>query len=431
MKYYNFAVVGNPISHSLSPVIFSEYIRDNQGYNYTRILCDNISEIEEIINTFKIKGLNITAPFKSDILYLADELSDEVLTLNVANTVIYAKDGVKAYNTDFYGVIEPLSKQNVPRDSKFLVLGGGGAATSVVFALKKKGFYDILIANRTKEKSIRIGELYDIGFTDLESIGEEEFEVIVNTIPVNSKVFEKLKLYKDTIVFDANYNNQPLKKAAAEKKCTYINGMEWLIGQGKKSYELMTGIKEGEISIKFGNKQRVLDKVRKISLIGPMGAWKSSVGKHLAKLLNYDFFDLDFLIEEKEKKSITEIFKENGEGYFRDIENEVLREIVKKDKFILATGGGIVKQPRNISILKNSCWNILLYASPEECKKRINIDKRPLLKEKDVLKVLKNIFEERKNKYFETSDLIINTQGKTSLGVAKLLYEDYSITFGV
>ena len=129
--------------------------------------------------------------------------------------------------------------------------------------------------------------------------------------------------------------------------------------------------------------------------------------------------------------SITEIFKTEGEDYFRKLETIALSDTIQEDNIVVATGGGIIKRDDNIDILRKNSWNILLYASPEECQSRISIAKRPLLKGKNVLKVLKDLFEERKNRYFKVSDLIINTEKSSSLKIAKKLYEDYSKTFTV
>jgi len=177
--------------------------------------------------------------------------------------------------------------------------------------------------------------------------------------------------------------------------------------------------------------EKIKKKSNKISFIGPMGSWKSSVGRHIAKKMGYKFYDIDDLIEEKAGMSINDIFKTKGESSFRDMETDVLKELVKMDKIVISTGGGIIKKDENINILRDNSWNILLFASPKQCFSRIDINKRPLLKGKNVLQILTNLFEERKNKYFRTSDLIINTENSTSLKIADYLYEDYSKTFGV
>jgi len=427
----NFAVVGNPISHSLSPVIFDKYIKGKDGYWYSRILLNDIDDLKSIITAFDIKGINVTAPFKKDILKIVDKKSEEVEAMNVANTVVFGENETVAYNTDIDGVINPLKKRNVSGENSVLVFGAGGAAMAVVVALEKMGFKDIFISNRSLEKAKIIARNHDILPIDFDEVFRKKFDVIINTIPVFVESFDRLNIQDTTVIFDANYNVKPFAEIAKRNNCTYIDGLEWLIAQGIKSYTLMTGKENGEIEFFQKDLSKIQAKSSRISLIGPMGSWKTSVGRPLAKLLGYRFYDVDNLIEEKAGMSITDIFKTKGESYFREIETEVLNEFVQIDRVVLSTGGGIIKRDENIKTLRDNTWNILLFASPVECFSRINIDKRPLLKGKNVLKVLTELFEERKDRYFQTSDLIINTENSTSLKIAEYLYEDYSKTFKV
>ncbi len=202
-------------------------------------------------------------------------------------------------------------------------------------------------------------------------------------------------------------------------------------GQGKKSYELMTGIVKNDIKIDKFDVKKIKNKSKTIALIGPMGSWKTSVGRLLSEKLDFEFVDIDALIEENEKISIKDLFETKGEKYFRTIENKILKKVLKRENIVIATGGGIIKDKENIKLLKNKSWSILLYASPEESFNRINIDKRPLLKGKDVLRILKNLFKERKDSYFLTSDLIINTNYSSSKKISNILYEDYSTAFQI
>ncbi len=427
----NFAVVGNPVSHSFSPVSFSKYLDDKNGFWYSRILLNDIGDLDSLVKGFDLKGINVTAPFKQDILEMVDDKVEEVNLLNVANTIIFEKKRSIAYNTDVFGVISPLKKRKVSLDKTVLVLGGGGAARAVVLALEKMGFSNIYIANRTVYKIRHIVLNHDVKAVEFDKIDDVDYDIIINTIPVWIDIFNSLNINTGSIVFDANYKTRPLENIAKKYNCEYIDGFEWLIEQGKKSYELMTGFKDGEIEINEEDIAQIRFKSKRIALVGPMGSWKSSVGKYLAELLNYKFCDIDNLIEQKAGMSITEIFKTEGEDYFRKLETIALSDTIQEDNIVVATGGGIIKRDDNIDILRKNSWNILLYASPEECQSRISIAKRPLLKGKNVLKVLKDLFEERKNRYFKVSDLIINTEKSSSLKIAKRLYEDYSKTFAV
>ena len=145
-----------------------------------------------------------------------------------------------------------------------------------------------------------------------------------------------------------------------------------------------------------------------IFLVGPMGSGKSSLGKKLAKSLDKKFIDTDKEIEKKENKTINEIFENNGEKYFREKEKEFLINIPNALNMIIATGGGIVTYQENREKLKENKV-IFLNASVERQSKRTSrSDKRPLLKNVDRLKKLRELYDQRLELYREVSNIEIN-----------------------
>ena len=145
-----------------------------------------------------------------------------------------------------------------------------------------------------------------------------------------------------------------------------------------------------------------------IFLIGPMGSGKSSLGKKLAKSLDKKFIDTDKEIEKKEKKTINEIFENNGEKYFREKEKEFLVNIPNNLNMIIATGGGIVTDQESREKLKENKV-IFLNASIERQNKRTSkSDKRPLLKNVNRLKKLRELYDQRLELYREVSNIEIN-----------------------
>ena len=145
-----------------------------------------------------------------------------------------------------------------------------------------------------------------------------------------------------------------------------------------------------------------------IFLVGPMGSGKSSLGKKLAKSLDKKFIDTDKEIEKKENKTINEIFENNGEKYFREKEKEFLVNIPNNLNMIIATGGGIVTNQENREKLKENKV-IFLNASVERQSKRTSkSDKRPLLKNVNRLKKLRELYDQRLELYREVSNIEIN-----------------------
>ncbi len=147
-----------------------------------------------------------------------------------------------------------------------------------------------------------------------------------------------------------------------------------------------------------------------IYLIGFRGSGKTTLGKILAKELNMNFIDIDKLIEEKENKKISEIFKEKGEEYFRKIEHLTLKEITKQDNQIISTGGGIVILEENRKIIKESGISIYLTTNIETTHKRIQFDNnRPQLTNKDLLEEIKFLIQNRKPYYEELANYTLDT----------------------
>ena len=159
-----------------------------------------------------------------------------------------------------------------------------------------------------------------------------------------------------------------------------------------------------------------------IILCGFMGAGKTAVGKELAKSIGYDFIDTDELIERQQKITIKEIFNKYGEQYFRDLEHDICKKIADMKNTVVSTGGGLMTYQRNCDAIKKGGKVIFLDASFYVICERIGEDdSRPLFKDKAVAEKLYN---ERKEKYKEASDIVINgdmTVEKTVSEILKLI----------
>ena len=160
----------------------------------------------------------------------------------------------------------------------------------------------------------------------------------------------------------------------------------------------------------------------KIILIGFMGVGKTSVGKQLARKLNFNFIDTDYEIERLTNKSIPDIFEQYGENYFRKLENSILEKFVKNEDIVMATGGGIITTKENwgimlmeLNILKNEEKVIFLDGSVETIINHVQNERnqRPLLKESENLsKKIEELLSIRYEKYIEVSDILIDINGK-------------------
>ncbi|WP_269622189.1 shikimate kinase [Prochlorococcus marinus] len=153
---------------------------------------------------------------------------------------------------------------------------------------------------------------------------------------------------------------------------------------------------------------------RNLYLVGMMGSGKSSTGPYLAKLMQYGFVDQDDLIEQVAKKSIAQIFGEEGESNFRDIETQVLKEIGKRHSLVISTGGGVVLRSENWGILHQGIV-IWINTSREKLLKRLEFDQtnRPLLKTHDIDLILKE-----RHRFYAESDLQIFVEDESPEEVA-------------
>ena len=147
-----------------------------------------------------------------------------------------------------------------------------------------------------------------------------------------------------------------------------------------------------------------IEKKKTLFIIGLPGCGKTTLSKILAKYLNYNFYDLDLIIEEKEKMKISKIFEMRGEKYFREKESEILEELSELKKSVISTGGGIILSQKNREIMKKKGITIFINRNPDILLNNIDASERPLLT-KDKNKLIE-LSKEREPLYRESADII-------------------------
>jgi shikimate kinase len=171
---------------------------------------------------------------------------------------------------------------------------------------------------------------------------------------------------------------------------------------------------------------------RNVVLIGFMGTGKSSVGRRVADSLGFSFVDTDQIVTDLAGKSIPAIFAEEGEAAFRDWESEALRRCAGSDRQVIATGGGIVTQPRNHELLRQAGYVIWLKASPEIVLRRVarNHD-RPLLQTADPLATIRELLDSRLPLYRACAQEEVNTSDLTLDETAHGITESSRVALGL
>ena len=162
-----------------------------------------------------------------------------------------------------------------------------------------------------------------------------------------------------------------------------------------------------------------------IAVYGFMGVGKTTIGRLLAEKLGYDFIDMDTEIEKREKTTISEIFRDQGETRFRQLESNLIKELSQKDGLVIACGGGAIANPENAETLSKVSRMVSLTASIEEIIERTNQDNsRPLLEVENPVKEASKLYERRKPVYRKYAEVTIDTTGKTPDEVVEMVLEE-------
>lgn len=429
LKNRIFAVAGKPIIHSNSPKIFEKFIAQNKlDAKYIKASGNNAETLLNELIYNKIEGLNITAPFKEDFFNLADNYSEETQFLRATNTMLMNNGELQAHNSDIFGVYQSLKKNlGEIENQKVLVIGAGGAAKAVVYALKKHKCH-IYIVNRSAEKAKNLSQQFECNHIDIEDIrtNKIDFHGVVNTLEYPYSLFETESLKNISWLLDANYKNSLYKIFCIENNIKFIDGMEWLTEHAVKVFELFFDIKS---SMDFSDISKENEANRKIiSLIGMPGSGKTSLGKALAEQISYKFVDADQLIEHKTGKSISEIFEKFGEEKFREIEGKIsqwIDEDFGNKNIILATGGGFPLSAKNREWLQNHTFCIYLSAQTPTLAKRLKQNQRPLLQKGSLTENLNNLFQIRRLFYLNSCHLMVENNTNNVNEIISLLMEDF------
>ena len=259
MTKKKYGIIGNPLSHSLSPILHNFWFKKNNlKANYSLIEIDK-RQIKDIINkirTKELQGINVTVPYKQDVIPYVDIVINDAKETSSINTIYLNKENkIVGENTDVYGFeqsfINKLNNKELT-NKNFLILGAGGVAPSLIYALIKKKISKIFISNRTLQKAENIKKKFSLVEIILwEKIWQttEKMDVIINATSLgmkNSPDFNMLiKKYKPGLIYyDVIYNPQETKmlKFLKENKVKTFNGLDMFLFQGQKSFYLWNKI---------------------------------------------------------------------------------------------------------------------------------------------------------------------------------------------
>jgi shikimate dehydrogenase len=350
-----FGLLGENLSHSFSPLIHSR-------------LGDYVYPLYEIkpgdIDTFmrerNFDGINVTIPYKQTVLPYCEQLSEEAQLIGSVNTIVKMEDGsLYGHNTDYHGFKTMLKWGNLDsKGKKVLVLGDGGSARTVRAVLNGMGAKEVITISRRGENHYgNINRHFDA-------------ELIVNTTPIgmyphngNSPLpldgFAALSGVTDLVY---NPARTKLLLDAERLGIPHAGGLIMLVAQAEAASQLFLSCPPRPELVNDIHKM-ILQKTRSIVLIGMPGCGKSTIGRHLAQMLERPFVDIDQRIEESAEKSIPQIFAEEGEEAFRRLETQILGEECKASGMVIAAGGGVVTRPENRDLLRQN--SLIVYLKRE------------------------------------------------------------------
>jgi len=246
-----YAVLGDPISQSLSPVMHNSafsYVNYNGVY-----LAFRVKEIGKAISGIRalgIKGAGITIPHKVTVMEFLDEIDDTAEKIGAVNTIVNRQGKITGYNFDSIGAVKAVKEKTEINNKSVAILGAGGAARAVGYGIISEGGR-LTILNRTKDKGKKLAADLGSEFCPLEDFKEVKCDILINTTPVGMKPnvddipVEKKYLNKGMIVMDIVYNplRTRLLKVAQDMGCTTIDGVSMFVYQGACQFELWTGKK--------------------------------------------------------------------------------------------------------------------------------------------------------------------------------------------
>ena len=397
-------LLGRKLGHSYSPQIHA--LMGTYSYD---LFEKEPEEVGEFILHGDFSGINVTIPYKKDVIPYLDELSPLAQRMGAVNTIVRRSDGTLfGHNTDYFGFSSMVQRSGIQvAGKKVLVLGSGGASNTAVKVLEDMGA-NVIIISRSGEN--HYGNLFL----------HKDASVIVNTTPVgmypntgNSAVelsdFPGLEGVLDMIY---NPARTKLMLDAERLELPHENGLWMLVAQAKEAAEYFGGNKLDDGLIAAVHRKLSVQ-MQNIVLIGMPGCGKSTVASLLANQLNRKLVDADAEIVKLAGKPIPDIFAQEGESAFRDYETKVLDHFAKQSCLVIATGGGCVTKERNYPLLHQNSSIVWLKRNLDQ----LPTDGRPLSQANK----LADMYTIRKPMYEAFADIVVDNNGTPEETVASIL----------
>ncbi len=402
MKY---GLIGEHLPHSFSKEIHAKIAP------YVYELCEiEKDELDAFMVKHDFEGINVTIPYKERVIPHLSIIDESAKKIGAVNTIVNNNGNLIGYNTDYLGMCATIQRMGLDfTNRKVLILGTGGTSRTANAVAEALGAKEILTVGRSEKQGVISYETAYAHHTDT--------DFIINTTPCGMYPYPdgneniagtpiRLDDYPNVKgVFDAVYN--PLRTNlildATEKNIPAESGLYMLVAQAVAAAEIFM-----KKTIDPSVTDRIFNEIRaekeNIVLSGMPGSGKTTVGKRLAEEMHRPFYDTDEEIVKKIGKTIPEIFSEQGNDGFREIETAVIKSLTASvNGAIIATGGGAILKDENVRALKR---NGKIYFLNRPLEKIIPTSDRPLALDRAALEAR---FRERYERYLSTADKEIKT----------------------
>ncbi|MBO4896975.1 MAG: shikimate dehydrogenase [Clostridia bacterium] len=406
----NYGLIAERLGHSFSKTVHS--MIDNYDYTMRELPKD---EFDAFMTSRDFKGINVTIPYKQDVIPYLDEISDTAKEIGAVNTIVNKDGKLCGYNTDFGGLWSLILKNRIEiKNRKVLILGTGGTSKTAAAVAATIGAREIIKLSRSgKDGAVTYEEAYE---------RHADADVIINTtpcgmfpknegIPCDIEKFQNLSGVVD-VIFNPLQTNLVLN--AKKRGIKAAGGLYMLIAQAVLAAEKFTGKRYTE-SLTDKIYEKILKDKQNIVLCGMPASGKTTVGKKIAEKLGREFIDLDKEIVKNSGREITDIFAKDGEKYFRDLETEAAAENSQKTGAVISTGGGCVLREKNVMLLKQN--GMLFFLDRPLCD-LLPTDDRPLANSAD--KII-NLYKERYHIYEKAANTKIEVSGGIDETVSEVI----------
>lgn len=398
-----YGLIGEHLGHSYSVPIHR--LITGEDYELREIAP---ADLETFMTRKEFRAINVTIPYKQDVIPYLDEISDTAREIGAVNTIVNRDGRLYGTNTDAAG-LQALIARVCPdiRGRKTLVLGTGGTSKTAVYTAKAMGAEPVIRVSRSARED---AVTYEEALQD-----HRDAEILINTtpcgmfpeaedMPVDIAGFPALRGVVDVIY---NPLRTKLVLAALRRGIPAEGGLYMLTAQAVRAAEEFRGIRyEEELTEKIY--RRMARDKENIVLTGMPGSGKSAVSSILGARTGRDVIDTDRMIVEKAGMEITEIFRRYGEKHFRDLESEVICEAAARAGVIISTGGGAILREENVDALRRNGRLIWLDRKPDDL---VPTDDRPLADSREKMTAL---YAAREPIYRATADERIAVTGSAA-----------------